>query len=170
MYDNQKGGALVSLNARIKEARLSKGLTQEQLGKLIGVAKTTVAGYEKNREPDAYTIGAIIDALNVDANYLFQDEMRELQSNSFSIPEIDIIKKYRSLDEYGKSTIDLMLDREYERSKHSNRNEEIAAEFFPSTEPKLTEDDERELELIKQEMLAEKRGRTSSASTSAKDA
>ena len=48
--------------------------------------------------------------------------------------------------------------------------EEIAAELTPSTEPQLTAEDERELEQIRQEMLAEKRGRTSSASTSAKDA
>ena len=37
----------MSLNDRIKEARLSKNLTQEQLAALIGVAKTTVTGYEK---------------------------------------------------------------------------------------------------------------------------
>lgn len=37
----------MSLNERIKEARIAKGITQEQLGSLIGVAKTTVAGYEK---------------------------------------------------------------------------------------------------------------------------
>ncbi|WMI82066.1 helix-turn-helix domain-containing protein [Anaerotignum sp. MB30-C6] len=107
----------MSLNDRIKEARLNKGLTQEQLGKLIGVAKTTVAGYEKNREPDASTIGAIIDALNVDANFLFQDEMRELQFNSFSIPEIGIIKKYRSLNDSGKEMVNMVLEKEYERSK-----------------------------------------------------
>ena len=34
----------MSLNQRIKEARLKMGYTQEQLGSMIGVAKTTVAG------------------------------------------------------------------------------------------------------------------------------
>lgn len=37
---------------RLREARVNKGLTQEQLAQKIGVAKSTLAGYEKgNREP-----------------------------------------------------------------------------------------------------------------------
>lgn len=106
----------MSLNQRIKEARLKMGYTQEQLGTYIGVAKTTVAGYEKNREPDATTIGLIMDALKVDANYLFQDEMKELATDDFSVPEIKIIKKYRSLDNYGKDMVTTVLEKEYIRS------------------------------------------------------
>ncbi|WP_313528736.1 helix-turn-helix domain-containing protein [Anaerotignum sp.] len=52
----------------------------------------------------------------------------------------------------------------------NNRQMEIAEELALSAEPKLTVEDEKELEMIRQEMLAEKRGRTSSASISAKDA
>ena len=66
----------MSLHDRIKEARTNKNLTQEQLGKLIGVAKTTIAGYEKNREPAAAKLGEIADALDVDVNFLLQDEMK----------------------------------------------------------------------------------------------
>ena len=105
----------MSLNQRIKEARLKMGYTQEQLGTYIGVAKTTVAGYEKNREPDAATIGRIMDALKVDANYLFQDEMRELSTDDFSVPEIKMVKKYRSLDEHGKDMVDTVLEKEHSR-------------------------------------------------------
>lgn len=105
----------MSLNDRIKQARLNAGLTQEQLGEKIGVAKTTVAGYEKNREPDSATLGALMDALRVDANFLFQDEMKELESDDFTVPEIKHIKKYRTLDEYGKAAVDSILDIEHKR-------------------------------------------------------
>nr|WP_300183584.1 helix-turn-helix transcriptional regulator [uncultured Agathobaculum sp.] len=105
----------MSLNDRIKQARLNAGLTQEQLGERIGVAKTTVAGYEKNREPDAATLGALMDALKVDANFLFQDEMRELETDDLTVPEIKHIKKYRTLDEYGKAAVDSILNIEYKR-------------------------------------------------------
>lgn len=108
----------MSLNQRIKEARLKMGYTQEQLGSMIGVAKTTVAGYEKNREPDAATIGLIIDALKVDANFLFQDEMKELDTNDFSIPEIKMVRKYRVLDAHGKKIVDMVLDEEYSRCEN----------------------------------------------------
>ena len=109
----------MSLNQRIKEARLKMGYTQEQLGSMIGVAKTTVAGYEKNREPDAATIGLIIDALKVDANFLFQDEMKELDTNDFSIPEIKMVRKYRALDAHGKRIVDMVLDEEYSRCENA---------------------------------------------------
>lgn len=105
----------MSLNDRIKQARLNAGLTQEQLGERIGVAKTTVAGYEKNREPDAATLGALMDALKVDANFLFQDEMRELETDDLTVPEIKHIKKYRTLDEYGKAAVDSILNIEHKR-------------------------------------------------------
>ena len=109
----------MSLNQRIKEARLKMGYTQEQLGSMIGVAKTTVAGYEKNREPDAATIGLIIDALKVDANFLFQDEMKELDTNDFSIPEIKMVRKYRALDAHGKRIVDMVLAEEYSRCENA---------------------------------------------------
>lgn len=105
----------MSLNDRIKQARLNAGLTQEQLGEKIGVAKTTVAGYEKSREPDSATLGALMDALRVDANFLFQDEMKELESDDLTVPEIKHIKKYRTLDEYGKAAVDSILDIEHKR-------------------------------------------------------
>lgn len=71
---------------RLREARVNKGLTQEQLAKKIGVAKSTLAGYEKgNREPDVFKIKKIIEALGIDAEYLLdikksspaQDELDE---------------------------------------------------------------------------------------------
>ena len=34
---------------RIKKLRKEKGLTQEQLGKLLGVKKSAIAKYENNR-------------------------------------------------------------------------------------------------------------------------
>lgn len=123
----------MSLNQRIKEARLKMGFTQEQLGSCIGVAKTTVAGYEKNREPDAATIGLIMDALKVDANYLFQDEMKELSTDDFSIPEIKMVKKYRDLDDFGKEVVDSVIDIEQKRmkSKMAQSESEVIIYSFP---------------------------------------
>ena len=43
------GGDYMNIGEKIKTARLSKGYTQEELGKLIGVQKSAVAKYEKGR-------------------------------------------------------------------------------------------------------------------------
>ncbi len=62
---------------RLKEARLNKGFTQENLGNEIGVGKSAIAGYESGkREPDVNKIFSIIQTLGIDANYLWQDEMK----------------------------------------------------------------------------------------------
>lgn len=137
----------MSLNQRIKEARLKMGYTQEQLGTMIGVAKTTVAGYEKNREPDAATIGLIIDALKVDANFLFQDEMKELDTKDFSIPEIKLVKQYRSLDAHGKRIVDMVLDEEYSRCENA-----ASTYLMPVAAHNDHADDPEELERMKRDL------------------
>lgn len=97
---------------RLKEARLIQGFTQEQLAEKVGIAKTTYTGYEKgNREPNVHTMAKLMDALNVDANFLWQDEA------DFSIElfptEKELIEKYRALDERGKSMVDSILEEAY---------------------------------------------------------
>ena len=112
----------MSLHDRIKEARKNKGITQEQLGELIGVAKTTIAGYEKNREPTAAKVGEIADALGVDVNFLFQDEVRELHENRATPDEMEhLVKRYRILDEYGKAAVNLVLGNELHRTEEQKK-------------------------------------------------
>lgn len=104
---------------RLKEARLNLKFTQEQVAEKIGVAKSTFTGYEKgNSEPSMNTISKIMDALQVDANFLWQDEM------NYPLPvkydELNHIKKYRVLDEHGKDMVDTVLEKEHERVKQEN--------------------------------------------------
>ena len=108
----------MSLHDRIKEARKNKGLTQEQLGNLIGVAKTTITGYEKNREPSAAKLGEIADALGVDVNFLYQDEVKEFHKNRATVEELEkLVKPYRLLDSHGQELVDMVLIKETERMK-----------------------------------------------------
>ena len=107
---------------RIKEARLKEKLTQEQLANLIGIAKSTLAGYERgNSEPDLNRIALMMKVLKVDANYLWQDEMQTYQAGSRSItPEgHEMLQKYNALDEHGKCMVDFVIDEEYKRCSNS---------------------------------------------------
>lgn len=106
----------MSLHTRIKEARSRKKITQTQLGDMIGVAKTTIAGYEKNREPTAAQLGAIADALDVDVTFLLQDEINQRHELYATPDEMEnLVKKYRTLDSYGKEAVDGILDIEHRR-------------------------------------------------------
>ncbi len=107
---------------RMKTARKEKGLTQEQLATMIGVGKSTYNGYEKgNSEPSMLTFAKIIQALDIDANYLFQDEMALRIAHSVSPAEMEHIKKYRGLDDRGKRIVDTVLGHEMERMKEIRR-------------------------------------------------
>lgn len=105
----------MAIKDRIKEARLNKKYTQEQLATKIGVAKSTVTGYEKgNSEPSLETICKLINVLDIDANYLWQDEMEF--SVQISYAEREILRKYHGLDDHGREMVDFTLEKEWERS------------------------------------------------------
>jgi len=147
----------MALRNRIKEARLNRGLTQEQLANIVGVAKSTITGYEKgNRIPTAAMVGQIADATGVDANFLYQDELIELYKDKASPDEFEnIIKKYRKLDKHGRKMVDFTLKEEYERvilevgkvvsieDAHAGYLDANAAHELPnaSTEDKLHDED-----------------------------
>lgn len=132
----------MSLNDRIKEARLGAKLTQEQLASLVGVAKSTITGYEKgNRVPTAAMVGDIALATKVDANFLYQDEVNSLHDYQATPYELEnIIKKYRLLDEHGKKMIEMVMQAEYERcnpvatNEQSNDNQNQSFEDYVSAQ------------------------------------
>lgn len=63
------------IGERLKEARMKKGLTQEELGKMIGVTKVSICGYELGtRTPTIDNLILLSDVLDVDANYLLGRE------------------------------------------------------------------------------------------------
>ncbi len=56
---------------RLKELRLNKGLSQEELGKILGVTKASVCCYEKEtRTPSLETIIDMMMFFNVTSDYL----------------------------------------------------------------------------------------------------
>ncbi len=101
---------------RLKEARINASLTQEQLAERIGVAKSTLSGYENgNREPSVAVIAKVMQTLQVDANYLYQDEMENLTHS-----EMSHMEKFRSLDRHGRELVQLVLDKELQRVQNSS--------------------------------------------------
>ena len=107
----------MAFNDRLKESRTNAGLTQEQVSEKLGIAKSTLSGYESgNREPSIATVAKILDILDVDANYLYQDEVEKITNVVINIEEKTILEKYRELDEHGREMVDFTLEKEYERS------------------------------------------------------
>ena len=102
----------MSYDTRLREARKRAGLTQEELGKLVGCAKTTITGYETGKsEPNMTILSKIMETLKVDANFIFQDEMREHYEYHATTEEMEtLVKKYRLVDDVWKHTVVNILD------------------------------------------------------------
>lgn len=90
------------IGRRIKSLRKGKGLTQEELGKIINVTKVSICCYEKEtRVPTLETLLALAEFFNVDINYFLGNdsyivaEENEKYGLSVAKEEIEFIKEVR---------------------------------------------------------------------------
>ncbi|MBD5456325.1 MAG: helix-turn-helix transcriptional regulator [Lachnospiraceae bacterium] len=114
-----KGVLGMGLSNRLRERREQLGLTQGEVASLLGITPGAVGNYENGvSTPKADILFKVFDALKCDANYLFQDEMKNLTAEDSATPDEmeKIIKKYRKLDTHGKEMVDFTLLKEWERS------------------------------------------------------
>lgn len=73
----------MDIGTRIKEARIAKGMTQEELGKIVGVQKSAIAKYEKGRVVNIKrsTLQKIVSALNINpSSLMFEESPKEAAS------------------------------------------------------------------------------------------
>lgn len=94
---------------RLKELRLQKGYTQQELGDLIKVSKPSISGYESGkRTPTIHNIYQLAKVLGVSVDYLVGQDVKGVDTNNesnvvhISGDDLDIIKemhKYPSLYE-----------------------------------------------------------------------
>lgn len=115
----------MGIGKKIKEARNAQGMTQEELAQRLGVTKGAVANYEnETSHPKESVMYKMFEALDVDANYLFQDVVKNRFSNYVASDEVKILQKYRSLDGHGKRVVLFLLEEEYRRCSASRFGDE----------------------------------------------
>ena len=115
----------MSIGSRIKDARINKKMTQEDLANKLGITKGAIANYENGVSiPKSEVLLKLFIILECDPNYIYQDEIKALD-NTFTttISEQKMIEKYRNLDRYGV-TVNSVLDIEYRRVKEETMKEE----------------------------------------------
>ena len=108
----------MSFGTILRDKRKELGITQPQLAEILGVSQSAIGSWETDtNSPRATLLYDLFDILHCDANYLFQDETKELYKDKATPSEFEnIIKKYRDLDDHGKEMVDFTLQKEWERS------------------------------------------------------
>lgn len=130
-----------SIGAKIKECRIKKGLTQKQLGNLIGVSPVMISQYETGiRNPKAETINKLSLALDskellmynyvIHANITYDqklynefyntlfDGLSGLSPNDASYEQV-ILKSFRQLNKTGKQEAIKRVDELTELPKYT---------------------------------------------------
>lgn len=106
----------MSFGSRLRDKRKELGITQPALAERLGVSQSAIGSWETDvNSPRATLLYDLFDILHCDANYLFQDETKQLYQNEASPEEFEsIIKKYRELDTHGKDMVTTVLQKEYD--------------------------------------------------------
>ena len=100
---------------RLKQARENKGYNQKQFAERLGVTPARLNYWEKDkREPDVAIIKQIAQSLDVSSDWLIGNNIISSEIE-LTAAEKQHIKKYRSLDHYGRKAVDSVLDIELER-------------------------------------------------------
>lgn len=109
----------MSIGKRLKEARIRKEITQEELAKAVGVTKGAIGNYESEvSSPKETILIKLMDVLGVDANFLYQDY---INLPKLSHDEISLLDAYRAADDHAREDAFLLL-RSHPRKKISTES------------------------------------------------
>ena len=95
-------------NEKLKAARKQKGLSQAELGKLLGVQAQTIGRWETGKsKPNLETVNKLCEILDVTLHYFISEEHVDYQLN---LEEAFIVNKFRELNDDGKQMIISLLN------------------------------------------------------------
>lgn len=140
------------LNIRIKNARKKANLTQKDVYEKLNIAQSTYSSWEIGKaEPDADTITKLCYIFEIAPNdFMEWENESELINFTVTRPEQNHIKKYRVLDEHGKETVDVVLEKEHERIirlEQERAKKEQAAAKEKAAEPAPAEEEPETVEM-----------------------
>lgn len=109
----------MSIGDRIKEAREHKNLSRSELAEKANVTLSAISNYENSiSSPKEPVLLKLMDILEIDANFLFQDMVEKKPSVYLTPSENTLLDKYRRLDTFSKELVDIVIDKELERSNN----------------------------------------------------
>ena len=110
----------MGIGKRIRDKRAELKISSTELAEKIHVSKQTISGYELERTfPNPEKLSRILQVLQCDANYLYQDfidtQVLKKEQNGLTDQEFELIRKYRLLNDHGKFVVESIANIEYDR-------------------------------------------------------
>lgn len=106
------------VGTKLRELRLQAGLSQKQVYEILGVSQSTFSSWEVGKsEPDAITFLKLCKIYNIDDILL--EFTGQTTNQTFSSREIFIIKKFRQLNDTGKTKLEEYLSDLEDNSKYT---------------------------------------------------
>lgn len=116
---------------RLRTLREKKGLSQEEVARLLGISRPAYVKYETGKSKPVRKIKELCEIFNVSSDYLLGTDIKiknddtlmsrfitdkDIEKNNLSLSkeEIDLIKKYRKLPYEGKTTVKAILKSQYD--------------------------------------------------------
>lgn len=105
----------MGFSERLRELRKGKQYSQSELASLVSVSVNAIANYENGLNYPKFPVMIdLMDALDCDANYFYQDYIALDHTKEMSEEENQIIEKFRKLNKHGKHAVKVILDAEYQ--------------------------------------------------------
>lgn len=96
----------MSFGSRLRERRTSLGMSRAQLAGRLGITASAISNYENGiSSPKADILYNVFDALNCDANFLFQDEMSESTPDLQDMRRQDLMDAFDRLNDEGQEKL-----------------------------------------------------------------
>lgn len=114
------------LGDKLRKVRIDKGLSQQEAASMTGIKYKTINDYENGKSrPDVEKLALLCEAYNTSADYFINVNVGStVLQNALTDLELEHIKKYRTLDEYGKDVVNTILEKELYRT-----NQQQAVEY-----------------------------------------
>lgn len=91
---------------RLKEYRLKKGLTQEEVAIHLSIPKKTYQNYEREvREPDSVVLSSLADLYGISLDELVGRDAGSPIVNDLGQDSEEIVNLLASMDEHGKKAL-----------------------------------------------------------------
>lgn len=108
----------VSIGKKIQTARLSKGLTQEQLSEKCNISTNHISSVETGHSNCSFSLMiAICNTLDITPNYIFSDFISSKNDTIETIDQ-DILLTYLKLKPQSKKFVDDAINQIYNIQKH----------------------------------------------------